>query len=91
MDFEPRGPSRSCRGTTNPAASQPIDRPARIGVIVTTPALKDAFSGAVRDAGYVDGQNAVVVHRPLGDAAIREVLAQRVADRRRTRPLRGIS
>jgi putative ABC transport system substrate-binding protein len=63
---------------SDPAASQPIERPARIGVIVTTPALKDAFIDALRDAGYVDGQNAVVVHRPLGDAAIREVLAQNV-------------
>lgn len=60
------------------AGSQPVERPARIGLVVTTPALKDAFIAGLRDAGYVDGQNAVVVHRPVGDGAIREMLAENV-------------
>jgi len=58
------------------AAAQTVDRPVRIGLIVTTPALKEAFIGALRDAGYVEGQNAVIIHRRLGDDAVREVLAQ---------------
>ena len=64
--------------TPAPAGSQPVDRVARIGVAMTTPALKDAFIAGLRDAGFVDGENAVIVHRTLADTAIKEILAQSV-------------
>jgi putative ABC transport system substrate-binding protein len=60
------------------AMAQPAGRQTRVGIIVTTPALKDAFMEGLRDSGYVEGQNLVVVHRPLGDSAISEVLRQNV-------------
>jgi putative tryptophan/tyrosine transport system substrate-binding protein len=60
------------------AAGQSTGRVARIGLIATTPAFKDAFIAALREAGYVEGQNAVIVHRPLGETAVRDVLAERV-------------
>jgi ABC-type uncharacterized transport system substrate-binding protein len=65
-------------GLVNLAASQPASRPARIGLIATTPAFKEAFLSALREAGYVEGQNMVVIHRPIGETAVREVLAANV-------------
>jgi putative ABC transport system substrate-binding protein len=65
-------------GLTDLAASQPAGRTARIGLIATTPAFKAAFLNALGEAGYVEGQNMVVIHRPIGEKAVREVLAENV-------------
>ena len=59
-------------------AGQPIERAARVGLIVTTPALKDAFLKGLADSGYVEGQNLTVVHRPLGNEAVGEILRENV-------------
>ncbi len=60
------------------AVAQPPGRQARVGLIVTTPALKDAFLEGMREGGYVEGQGLVLVHRPLGDEAVAEILRQNV-------------
>jgi putative ABC transport system substrate-binding protein len=60
------------------ADAQPGERGARVGLIVTTPALKEAFMEGLKESGYVAGQNVTVVHRPLGESSVREVLQQNV-------------
>ena len=65
-------------GLVASAASQPTGRIVRIGLIATTPAFKEAFLTALREAGYVEGQNMVLVHRPIGETAVRDVLAANV-------------
>src|SRR5262245_55566797 len=57
---------------------QPTERAARVGLIVTTPALKEAFLRGLAESGYVDGQNLTVVHRPLGNAAVGDLLRANV-------------
>lgn len=46
--------------------AQPATKVPRIGFVIFTPELKDAFLQGLRDAGYVDGRN-IIVEQRLGE------------------------
>jgi putative ABC transport system substrate-binding protein len=53
-----------------PGEAEPVPR---VGFVTTTPALRDAFVGALRRLGYQDGRNIAIDWRPNPDAEARDV------------------
>lgn len=56
------------------AAAQPSNKPRRVGVAYTDEQLYETFAAGLRDLGWVDGQNVVIVRRQGQETAVDELI-----------------